>query len=185
MNSAGPLRIAARLIQAGGVVAYPTESVFGLGCDPLEESAVERILLCKRRRANAGLIVLGADLQQIEPYISASSAQLDRMCATWPGPVTWVCDASPAVPAWITGGRKTLAVRITDHPVAAALCRLSGLAIVSTSANRSGRPPARSALQARLRMGEHVDYVLPGAPGGRARPSEIRDAESGETIRPG
>jgi L-threonylcarbamoyladenylate synthase len=76
MNSAGPLRIAARLIQAGGVVAYPTESVFGLGCDPLEESAVERILVCKHRRASAGLIVLGADLQQIEPYISARGSRV-------------------------------------------------------------------------------------------------------------
>jgi L-threonylcarbamoyladenylate synthase len=185
MIPAGPLRIAARIIQAGGVVAYPTESVFGLGCDPLEESAVERILICKHRRASAGLIVLGADLEQLSPYIAASSTQLDRMCATWPGPVTWVCDASSGAPAWITGGRKTLAIRVTDHPVAAALCRMSGMAIVSTSANRSGRPPARSALQTRLRLGDHVDYVLPGATGGRARPSEIRDAATGAILRPG
>ena len=185
MIPAGPLRKAARILQSGGVVAYPTESVYGLGCDPLDYPAVLRILAMKLREENAGLILLGADYEQISPFVAPSGRQLERMQATWPGPVTWVCPASSAAPPWITGGRDTIAVRVTDHPDAAALCAAAGMALVSTSANRSGRPAARSAVRVRRLFGQDVDYVVPGSVGGRPRPSEIRDAASGEVLRGG
>ncbi|KPK57652.1 MAG: tRNA threonylcarbamoyladenosine biosynthesis protein RimN [Gammaproteobacteria bacterium SG8_31] len=185
MVPSGPLRYAARVLQAGGVVAYPTEAVYGLGCDPLELSAVERILACKDRSAAAGLILLADEYARIEPFVDPSEEERQRMFGRWPGPVTWVCTASSATPDWLTGGRGTVAVRVTAHENAAALCRAAGMAIVSTSANRSGRPPCRSALQVRRRLFRHVDYVLPGATGGRSRPSEIRDARTGAVLRPG
>lgn len=185
MIPGGPLRKAARIIQNGGVVAYPTESVYGLGCDPLDYPAVERILICKQREESAGLILLGADFEQIAPFIDPTERQLERMQKTWPGPVTWVCTASAAAPRWITGGRDTIAVRVTGHEDAAALCRAAGMALVSTSANRSGHPAARSATRVRRLFGQEVDYVVPGSLGGRSRPSEIRDAASGKTLRGG
>ncbi len=185
MTPSGPLRYAARVLRAGGVVAYPTESVYGLGCDPLDLWAVERILACKGRGAEAGLILLADDYSRLEPFVDPSTAELERMLETWPGPLTWVCTASEAAPPWITGGRKTIAIRVTAHGTAAALCRAAGMAIVSTSANRTGRPPCRSALQVRMRLFGDVDYVLAGPTGGRPRPSEIRDARTGAILRSG
>jgi L-threonylcarbamoyladenylate synthase len=185
MTPSGPLRYAARVLQAGGVVAYPTESVFGLGCDPLDLSAVQRILACKGRRMESGLILVADEYSRLAAFVAPSQAELERMLSTWPGPVTWVCTASAAAPPWITGGRDTIAVRVTAHETAAALSRAAGMALVSTSANRTGRPPCRSALQVRARLFEHVDYVLAGATGGRARPTEIRDARTGAPLRSG
>lgn len=185
MVPSGPVRLAARILRAGGIVAYPTESVFGLGCDPLEISAVERILDCKQRPERAGFILLADEYSHLLPFIAPSGQEEERMLASWPGPVSWICTASPAAPEWITGGRDTIAVRITAHETAAELCRLAGMAIVSTSANRSGRPPCRSAVQVRRRLNRQVDYILAGPTGGRRRPTEIRDARSGTVIRAG
>jgi L-threonylcarbamoyladenylate synthase len=185
MSRVSPVDRAALAILAGGVVAYPTESVFGLGCDPLEAGAVARILAIKRRRVESGLILLAANMDQIEAYIRPSPGERERMLASWPGPVTWVVAATPAVPVWVTGGRATVAVRVTAEPLAAALCRRAGMAIVSTSANRSGRPPTRTTLQTRRRFAGLVDEILPGAVGGRARPTEIRLASSGKILRTG
>lgn len=166
-------------------MAYPTESVFGLGCDPLDWSAVVRILECKGRPAGAGLIVLADNYAHLEPFINPSCEEKTRMLETWPGPVTWVCTASAAAPPWITGGRDTIAVRVTDHQIAADLSRAADMAIVSTSANRTGRPPCLSALHVRMRLQRQVDYILAGATGGRPRPSEIRDARTGAILRAG
>ena len=174
---------AARALRDGGVVAYPTESVFGLGCDPFDPEAVARILSIKRRRVDSGLILLAAAVEQLDAYICPAPAERERMLASWPGPVTWVVAATPGVPAWITGGRSSVAVRVTAEPVAAALCRAADMAIVSTSANRSGRPPARSTLQTRRRFASVVDEILPGAVGGYSRPTEIRLASSGDVLR--
>jgi len=185
MSLVGHLRRAANILRSGGVVAYPTESVFGLGCDPLEMPAVSRILEMKSRPIEAGLILLAATPEQLAAYIAPTPEERERMLAAWPGPVTWVVTAAQGVPEWITGGRDTIAVRVTAEPLAAALCAAAGTAVISTSANRRGRPPARSSLQVRMRLGSQVDYVLPGEVGGRERPTEIRDASSGHVLRPG
>ena len=177
---------AAQLMRDGGVVAYPTESVYGLGCDPLDPAAVARVMDLKQRNPEAGFIVIGAELADVRPYVDVSDAQLQAMRADWPGPVTWVAPCNRDVPAWLTGGRTTIAVRVTAHPGAAALCRAFGRGILSTSANRSGRPPAKTALQVRLRFDEkQIDYVLPGPTGGADRPTEIRDAATGRVLRAG
>lgn len=180
------LRTAVRLLRAGDVLAYPTEAVFGLGCDPLNEAAVQRVLAIKGRPVAKGLILIAADFADLEPFVKPLTAeQQARLNATWPGPVTWLLPVRPTTPAWLRGRHDTLAVRVTAHPVAAALCAAWGGALVSTSANLSGQPPARSALAVRRRLGRRVDRVVPGAVGGAARPSEIRDLRSGRVVRPG
>jgi L-threonylcarbamoyladenylate synthase len=178
------IRRAGVLIREGGVVAYPTEAVWGLGCDPLAAAAVLRILELKDRPMSMGLVLIAADASQLEPWIEPLEPEVEaRLAASWPGPVSWVVPAQPWVPEWLHGGRGTLAVRVTAHAQSAALCRAADMAIVSTSANRSGRPPARTAAQVRRWFGRGIDLILGGATGGRVRPSEIRDALTGRAVR--
>lgn len=169
---------------AGGVIAYPTEGVWGLGCLPLARDAVERILAMKRRPQHKGFLLLASRLRQLEPFVVFPDGPLGtQISASWPGPVTWVLPADPRVPRWLTGGRDTVAVRVTAHPVARALCERVGHALISTSANVSGRPPLRRLLGVRRGLGRRVDYVLPGALGGLGGPTEIRDGRSGRILR--
>jgi L-threonylcarbamoyladenylate synthase len=179
------LQRAADHVRRGGVIAYPTEAVYGLGCDPAAHPAVERIVRIKGRSAGAGLILIASDLAQLEGWIAPTASERQRLDTHTAEPVTWVVTAGPRAYALLTGGRGTLAVRLTTHPLAAALCRTVAMPLVSTSANRHGRPPARTALMVRRRFGAEVDYVLGGATGGRANPSEIRDARSGAVLRRG
>jgi L-threonylcarbamoyladenylate synthase len=179
------IRRAAALVRAGGVIAYPTEAVWGLGCDPLDVEAVARILAIKERPAAMGLILIAADMAQLEPWIEPVSHEVEaRVAATWPGHVTWVFPAQPWVPSWVHGGHGSLAVRVTAHTQSAALCRAVGYPIVSTSANRSGHPPARTAAQVRRWLSDDIDFILGGATGGHAGPSDIRDALTGRAFRP-
>ncbi|MDX1432411.1 MAG: L-threonylcarbamoyladenylate synthase [Gammaproteobacteria bacterium] len=180
------LRRAVRVLRAGGVVAYPTEAVYGLGCDPFDESAVMRVLALKRRAPHQGLIVIAADVDQLRPLLLPQPRSvMAPVLESWPGPSTWLLPASANAPAWITGGRDSIAVRVTAHALASRLCRAFAAPLVSTSANRSGRPAARTALGARRIFGTQVDYYLGGATGGAARPSTIRDARDGRVVRAG
>ncbi|HEY9198139.1 MAG TPA: Sua5/YciO/YrdC/YwlC family protein [Gammaproteobacteria bacterium] len=180
------LRRAARLLHDGGVIAYPTEAVYGLGCDPLNAQAVMRLLKLKQRPVEAGLILIAADFAQVEPFLQPLTSTVRRkLFATWPGPVTWLLPARPETPVWLRGRHATLAVRVTAHAGTAALCRSFGGALVSTSANPRGREPARSLLQVRRYFGDALDYLLPGPLGGRRQPSEIRDATTGRILRIG
>lgn len=176
---------AKRCIEAGGIVAYPTEAVYGLGCDPLDAQAVLRLLRIKRRKLEQGLILIGSRFEHVAPFIGAIGQRaLERVRRSWPGPHTWLLPAAPAVPPWIRGAHTSVALRVTAHPLAAALCETVGGAIVSTSANRHGQPPARSALQLRLGLlGPEIDFILAGTTGSALRPTAIRDALSGQTIR--
>jgi len=174
------LQRAARTIRDGGIVAYATEYCFGLGCDPFNRDAVLRLLRIKQRAVRKGLIVLAGDPLQLKPYVSVIP---EPVTASWPGPHTWLLPANPEVPGWITGHHSTIAVRVTAHAQAAALCRAAGMAIVSTSANRSGGQPARTDRETRRRLGKLVDYVLPGRTGRAARPTSIRDSASGLLVR--
>lgn len=181
-----PLGRAVRVVRSGGVIAYPTEAVYGLGCDPLDPVAVLRLLLLKARVAEKGLILIGADLSQFDSLLLPLAPALRaKVLASWPGAVTWLLPSRPECPQWLTGGRETLAVRVPDHPLSLALCRALGHPLVSTSANPAGRAPARSALQVRRYFGDRLDYILAGPVGGRRRPSEIRDGRTGTVIRPG
>jgi L-threonylcarbamoyladenylate synthase len=179
------LRRAARILRGGGVIAYPTEAVYGLGCDPGCRQAVERILRIKGRPMSAGFILIGADLEQFTGWIALHPGERHRLLTHTTQPITWIVTAGPKAQRWLTGGRRSIAVRITRHALAAALCQAVGGPIVSTSANRHGRPPARSALATRHRLGHQLDMIVPGATSGLGKPTEIRDASTGAVIRPG
>jgi L-threonylcarbamoyladenylate synthase len=184
LTSALHIARAARIVQRGGVIAYPTEAVFGLGCLPQNRAAVERVLAIKRRSWRKGLLLIGADLAQLERFaVLPPEPRRSEVLGTWPGPVTWVLAARPAAPRWLTGGRDSVAVRLTDHALARELCRRVGQAIVSTSANLSGRPPFRRLLPLRRGLGGAVDYVLAGRLGGLAAPTTIRDGRTGAVLR--
>ncbi len=181
-----PLERAAAAVRAGGLVAYPTEAVYGLGCHPRNTRALRRLLALKARPRHLGLILIAATPRQLEPFIRwPDAATRDRVLATWPGPVTWVLPARHGVSPWLRGRHRGLAVRVTDHPLAAALCRRAGTALVSTSANRHGRAPVRRAADLPRALRGGIDCLLAGPTGGRARCSEIRDAASGRVLRAG
>ncbi|MGL6017564.1 MAG: L-threonylcarbamoyladenylate synthase type 1 TsaC [Gibbsiella quercinecans] len=169
------------------VIAYPTEAVFGLGCDPDSEKAVNALLALKQRPWEKGLILIAADYAQLLPYIDDSALndqQRARVFATWPGPVTWVIPARPETPRFLTGRFNSLAVRVSDHPLVQQLCRQYGKPLVSTSANLSGQEPCRTSEDVLLQFGQGFP-VLAGSVGGRLNPSEIRDALTGQQIRQG
>ena len=177
------LRKLARSLRAGAVIAYPTEAVFGLGCDPSNEVAVRRILAIKRRPSSKGLILIAADFEQLRPWLlPLKPAHWAKIQQSWPGPVSWLLPAKPDTPDWLRGNHTTLAVRVTAHPIAAALCRAAGFALVSTSANRSGQPALKTALTTRRQLGLEIDAVVVESVGQARYPSTIR-ALDGTIIR--
>lgn len=176
---------AAQALHAGAVIAYPTEAVYGLGCDPMNEAAVARIWQLKQRPAAMGLILLASDWQQLVPYIAElTDEQQQQLLSTWPGPHTWIVPAAETTPAWLTGGRDSIAVRITDHLPSCALCDAFGGAVVSTSANLHGQPPLREAIEAKETFqAEGFAGVMQGELGGLEKPTSIRDLCTGEWVR--
>ena len=148
------VEVAARVLRNGGVVAYPTESCFGLGCDPQDIAAIARILEMKGRSRDKGLILISDCLDKLLPFLAPLERKtLDRLQATWPGPFTWLCPASAQATDWLTGRFDSLAVRVTAHPTAARLCRECGMPLVSTSANHAGEPALRSAAEVERSFG--------------------------------
>lgn len=173
------------MIRSGGVIAYPTEAVYGLGCQPANFIAVKRILNLKNRPCEKGLIIIAASIEQLHPYISLADIPRSReILDSWPGPVTWVIPARPGVPDWIRGDSESVAVRVCAHPLTRDLCMFTG-PLVSTSANPGGYPPAKTALKVRVYFGRAVDYILPGNIGSYRKPTEIRDAMTGKVLRSG
>jgi L-threonylcarbamoyladenylate synthase len=186
VNARADPAAAARLLRHGGVVAYPTEAVWGLGCDPRDEAATLRLLALKQRDVAKGLILIAANEAQLAPYVDfATLAESQRAAvrAGWPGANTWIVPASLGAPRWITGEHDGIAVRVSAHPGVIALCVAFAGAIVSTSANRAGMPATNAfdALDPAIVAG--VDAVLEGETGGLDRPSVIRDARSGAVLR--
>lgn len=168
----------------GGVIACPTEAVWGLSCDPYCQEAVEHLLTMKMRPAFKGLILVAASQAQVSFLFNDLSEQQNAMLAeTWPGPNTWLVPHQGLIPQYVCGDHEKVAVRVSAHPVVKALCESFGGPLVSTSANRAGARPALHAFQVRRYFGSGLDYVLPGRLGAQARPSTIRDLASGEILR--
>jgi L-threonylcarbamoyladenylate synthase len=176
---------AASCVRKGGIIAYPTEGVWGLGCDPFNEAAVYRLLQIKQRPVEKGLILAAGNMRQIEPLLSRlDAAQKAVLAESWPGPVTWlVPDPDQLIPGWIKGKFESVAIRVSAHPAIVQLCAAFGGMIVSTSANPAALPPARTRLKVLTWFGDSVDYVLPGKLGGQRGPSVIRDLASAKVIR--
>lgn len=169
------------------VIAYPTEAVFGLGCDPDSRDAVYRLLNLKQRSWEKGLILIAAYYEQLLPYVDdlrLLNKHREQIFASWPGPITWIMPAHTQTPTWLTGCFSTIAVRVSAHPVVQQLCLAYGKPVVSSSANLSGLTPCRTANEVRAQFGETFP-LLEGAVGCRRHPSEIRDALSGQIVRMG
>ncbi len=169
----------------GQVIAYPTEAVFGLGCDPDNQAAVEQVLKIKTRPQDKGLILIAASLEQLMPYIDItplSQAILAQVHATWPGPYTWIMPKAAKTPDYLTGNRSTIAVRVSAHPVVIALCNAVDGPLVSTSANPSGAEPARSLVDIDQYFGQSV-FAIDGQVDHNAQPSKIQDALTGKVLR--
>jgi len=177
------IREALRHIEDGGIIAYPTETVYGLGCDPFNAAAVLHLLDLKQRNICQGLVLIASDFAQLEPLLLPLTPRVKkRVTKTAAKPVTWVLPCLPEMPAWLRGKHASLAVRVTSHPMAAALCKQWGGPLVSTSANLHGKQPATSPLAVRKTFNGQLDYILHGDRGS-GRPSEIRDGISGTILR--
>ena len=179
------LRQAAQTLKSGGIIACPTEAVYGLSCDPLQQPAVDRLLAIKNRDVGKGLILVASSIEQLPSFVTIPDIRRDAILQSWPGPVTWLLPAAAAAaaPAWLRGDHDSIAMRITAHPQMAALCEAFGNCLVSTSANISGLPPAKSALQVQQQLGKQIDLILHAETGALPKPTTIRDAITGKTIR--
>jgi L-threonylcarbamoyladenylate synthase len=174
---------AADILLRGGVIAYPTEGVFGLGCLPDNVNALDRLLTIKQRDSSKGLILLAADAAQLDRWIRLSdSLQIPEPDPTCP--ITWIAPAASGVSEAIRGNHAGIAVRITSNPTAAAICNAVDSTITSTSANLSGEATTRNRITLRRKFEGLVDYIVPGDCGPANGPSEIRDLITGHTIRP-
>ena len=178
-----PADKAAEVLRSGGVIAYPTEGVFGLGCLPDELAAVQRVLQIKQRDPSRGLILIAANPLQLDDWIDLP----DNSCLPDPdpdNPVTWIVPATDRVTAAVRGDNDGIAVRVTTNPVARAICLSAQSPIVSTSANLSGQAAAQDQTSLRRQFGGLVDYIVPGDCGPSSGPSEIRILATGEVLRP-
>lgn len=177
-------RLAARCLMDGGIIAYPTEAVYGLGCLPGHETSIARLRKIKQRPDTQGLILVSDSLKRLEPYLQPldirrrSLIQAQRL-----RPVTWLVPASEQCPASLRGKHSRLAIRLINHPLVTALCKLTSSALISTSANHRGRPPAKTALQVMAALGQEIDCILTGPTGTARTVSEIRDIDTGTLYR--
>lgn len=178
------IREAVRQIAAGGVIAYPTETVYGLGCNPFDGNAVLRLLDLKQRRMEQGLILIGSHFEQLEALLLPLDSAVRKRVAT-PGtiPTTWVLPCLANIPVWLRGRHGSLAIRVTTHPQAIALCDTWGGPLVSTSANIHGHPPAKTPLAIRRAFHNRLDYILHGTTGSTNRHSQIRNGLTGAILR--
>lgn len=183
MASIWQLNYFAQLIKQGGVIAYPTEAVWGLGCDPWNEAAVLRILTLKQRPMAKGLILIAASISQLAFLLDKLPfEQQNILQKSWPGPITWLVPHNNLVPAWICGQHASIALRVTNHPLVKKLCSLTG-PIVSTSANLAGLPAAKSRLMVEKYFHGQLDGMLNGLLGEQKKPSRICDLVTGQIIR--
>jgi len=177
-------KIALGCLEAGQTIAYATESVWGLGCNPWHEDAVQRLLNLKHRQRRQGLILVAAEISQFSFLLDglkvSEKAQLEL---SWPGPTSWLVPHFGRVPDWICGDHDTVALRVSTHPSIRDLCLAWGGPLVSTSANVSGTQPATEIHQLRRYFSGQLACVFPGRPGARKRPSRIVDLKSGCVIR--
>lgn len=171
----------------GAVIAYPTEAVFGLGCDPDNIQAMQTLLALKQRPKEKGVILIAGDFAQVARYVdeNAIPAEMrETIFASWPGPNTWLLPKSEHASDWLTGGSDLIAVRVTEHPLVRELTALLGKPLVSTSANLSGQPPAVNAEEIRAQFADKV-FLLDGPLGGAENPSTIRNGLNGDVLRAG
>jgi L-threonylcarbamoyladenylate synthase len=173
---------AADILLGGGIIAYPTEGIFGLGCMPDDSNAVARLLHIKNRDPGKGLILIASHDSQLRDWLANEVGEIPPPDPSHP--TTWIAQARENAPSLVRGDHTTIAVRLTTNPAAAAICSAVESPIVSTSANFSGGSVARNRFVLRRKFGACVDYIVPGDCGPASGPSEIRDLATGKTLRP-
>ncbi|PCJ49425.1 MAG: tRNA threonylcarbamoyladenosine biosynthesis protein RimN [Gammaproteobacteria bacterium] len=179
-----PIQQAVKTLQAGGIIAYPTEAVFGLGCDPQNLTAVQQLLDIKSRDAGKGLIIIASDISQLQGWVDFKQVKdLQQLVDSWPGPETWLVPALKGVSRLLRGEHDTLAVRVSNHPIVQQLCQQFNGAITSTSANKNGQVAAKEMSTVRQIFNQAVDCYVPGDLSGNHRPSRIRNAVTGQLLR--
>lgn len=175
---------AVQALHKGGIIAYPTEAVYGLGCDPTMPAAIQKLLDLKQRTASKGLILISASFDQLKPYIEDVDLGIAvHAQQTWPGPFTWVWPARPSVSSLLTGNATSLAVRVSDHPIVKQLCDRFGGAIVSSSANIQQQAPARTAKQVEQYFANNIDAIIDAPVGSMDKPTPIYDLLTRQVIR--
>jgi len=177
---------AAEIFQLGGIIAYPTEAVFGLGCDPDNHSAIQKLLSLKQRSVDKGLILLASDYSQLQPYIdelNISEQQMLKILSRWPGAITQILPAKTMISPLLSGVFESIAVRITEHPDVIALCRKTNKAIISTSANISGTPASTTWQKVSQQFPTQLDYLIKTNTLGFDAPSTIIDGITGKVLR--
>lgn len=182
-----PIEEGVTLLKKGEVIAYPTESVFGLGCDPDDDAAIKTLLALKKRDPAKGFILVAERFEQLLPYIDETqitAIQKARLFETWPGPVTWLVPKNPHYNAFGTAAWTTLAVRVSAHPIVKALCHQFGKPITSTSANLSGHLPCKTTQDVFAQF-QHQIGIVAGDIGNNKKPTEIRDLATNQMVRRG
>lgn len=175
---------AVKILKQGGVIAYPTEAVYGLGCDAENLEAVKKLLALKKREKEKGLILVVRNFERVKPYLLPLDKKIEeKILASWPGPVTWIIPAKDSVSKYLKGGFNSLAIRVSNHPVVKELCEKFGGIIVSSSANITQNESARTYKQVQQIFGDKIDFILEGETDINAQPSEIRDALTDKIIR--
>lgn len=175
---------ASKALKDGGIVAYPTEAVYGLGCDPNNEDAICRLLALKQRPIEKGLILIAANIEQLHCFIDPEQFEkYPQVTKSWPGPHTWIIPCLSTTPLWLRGQHDALAVRVTKNRISSNLCLAFGGAIVSTSANLSDQPPARTAGEVEKQFIGKIEYILAGETDRLATVTPIRDARDGKKLR--
>jgi len=167
--------------QQGEVFAYPTEAVYGLGCDPENESSVKKLLEIKQRPINKGLILIASEFSQVEHYLKPLDE--GQKLYTKPSETTYIYRAKETTPKWLKGDFDSLAIRITKHPLVRQLCTELDSALISTSANLTGEAPAKTAKEVSIALNGVIQVILDGDIGELDKPTQIRDSISGQIIR--
>lgn len=175
---------AAEALQEGRVIAYPTEAVYGLGCDPAQSEAVMALLAMKQRSPDKGLILIAHTPDAFAGYIADGVPEeaWQRARLSWPGPATWVFPAKAAVPSCLRGTHSSIALRVSNHPIVQELCSAFGGCIVSTSANVASQPPCKDAAEIDASFPK-IAGIVSGPLGNLSRPTVVRDVLTGHLIR--
>ena len=178
---------AAKWLRRGGIIAYPTEAVYGLGCDPFNYNTVAQLSTIKKRSMKKGFILIASEWKQVELLTEPIDPRtLARVFETWPGPLTWTFPISKKAPDWVIGQHPTIAIRITAHPLAKLLCQRFGGPLISTSANQKGNTPIRDIKILRMIFGKKIRKILEDPSDSSLlskRPTQIRDVITGKILR--
>jgi L-threonylcarbamoyladenylate synthase len=174
----------ADIIRQGGVIAYPTEAVWGLGCDPFNESAVRRILTLKSRPESKGLILVAGEENQLTPWLETLEPSIaQRLISVNNTPTSWVVPDIVITPSWVRGAHESVAIRLSQHKPVQALCDAFQGVIISTSANPAGLDPAISIEEVNAYFGEDIDAIYHAPLGEASQPSQVRDILTDQLFR--